>query len=305
MSNYGTETTQVSVRTLNQAFLRAISDGHTKQAQDDGTNFIREIAREASAVRDIMKPIGLTDAELDPDDRTDQPRKIVEKEPQSYAASMEFRGQPNVNWVSGPRFSVYFMKIASLKSAKAKEELMTYRNDIRSIIAENNVKDCADVEDKIWNNLQMQAVAQAPAISNTIVDGFNPSAFKRGFQALLARRRPLGRLLMTKGLFMEAIDLPATTIGVEAERHYREGIEKETSLWGVPVTSTLKEDIYDPRSAWLYTPENFLGKFFTLQDATLFLKQEANIVEWYVYETIGMAIANRLAIQRIQFPERS
>lgn len=306
MSTYGTETTQVSVKHLNQAFLRAISEGHIKNAAEEGTNFIREIARQESAVRDVIKPVGLTDAELDPDDQTDMPRKIVEKEPQSYASRLEFRGQPHVSWVSGPRYSVYFFKIASQKSVKPKEELMTYRNDIRTILAENKVKDMADVEDKYWNELQMQAVSGAPAISTTIADQFNASAFKRGFQALLARRKPLGRLLMTKGLLMNAIDLPATVLGEGlARQHYEEGVEKEQKLWGIPVTTTIKEDIYDPRTAWLYTPQNFLGNFFTLQDATLFLKQEANMIEFYTYEILGMAIANRLSVQRIQFEERS
>ena len=90
-----------------------------------------------------------------------------------------------------------------------------------------------------------------------------------------------------------------------ARQHYEEGVEKEQKLWGISVTTTIKEDIYDPRTAWLYTPQNFLGNFFTLQDATLFLKQEANMIEFYTYEILGMAIANRLSVQRIQFEERS
>lgn len=302
MSSFQTETTQVNTRQLNAAFLRGISEGHEKQAAADGTAFIREIVRQESAVRDILVPVPLTDAELDPDDRTDQPRKIVEKEPQSFASQLEFRGQPEVRWIDAMRYSIYFFKIASVKSVKPKEELMTYRSDIRQIMAENKVKDMADVEDRYWNDLQISAVNTAPTVLSTQADQFGPTGFKRGFQAMLERRRAPARILMTKSLQMNTIDLPPTIVSNNvAEAHYKDGIEKENRLWGVPITTTIKSDIYAKNAAWIYASPNFLGNFFTLQDATLFIKQEANIIEFYTYEIIGMGIGNRLAVQRIEF----
>jgi len=291
---------------MNQALLRAISSGQTKEAAEAGTNFIREIVRQDSAVRDVIPPVGLTDAELDPDDRQDSPRKIVELEPRSVASRLEFRGQPQVTWFTANRYSVYFTKIASQKSVKPKEELMTYRNDIRSILAENKVKDMADVEDVMWNTLQMSAVQAAPALQTTMQPQFTAAAFAAAFRALIDRRRPLGRILLPKSLMMSLIELPASAVSNNvAEQFYRDGIEKENTLWGLPVTSTIKSNIYDPSSAWIYSPHNFLGNFFTLQDATLFMKQEANILEFYTYEILGMGIANRLSVQRLQFAERS
>lgn len=300
--SFGTETTQISTRQLNAAMLRNISEGHEKQAAQDGTNFIREIVRQESAVREILTPVPLTDADLDPDDRTDQPRKIVEKEPQSFASQLEFRGTPSVQWVDGGRYSVYFFKIASVKSVKPKEELMTYRTDIRQVMAENKVKDMADIEDRYWNDLQTSAINTAPTVLNTQADQFGSSGFRRSFQALLRRRRAPARMLMTKSLMLNAIDLPASMIGHSvADGHYREGVEKEQKLWGIPVTTTIKNDVYAENAAWVYAPPNFIGNFFTLQDATLFIKQEANIIEFYTYEIIGMGIANRLGIQRLEF----
>jgi hypothetical protein len=63
MGAYATETPQVSARFLNQSFLNAIEGGRTKEAADEGTNFIREIVRQASAVREISarRPPGRRD----------------------------------------------------------------------------------------------------------------------------------------------------------------------------------------------------------------------------------------------------
>jgi hypothetical protein len=163
----------------------------------------------------------------------------------------------------------------------------------------------ADQEDKYWRRQCMVLVGLNPGAQRTVASAFSSSAFKRAFQSLLDRRRPIGKMLMTKSLFMEAIDLPATAVGNSiAEKHYKEGIEAEENLWGVPVVSTVKSDIYDPRECWVYSPQNFLGNFFLLQDATLFIKQEADIIEFYTYEAPGIGIGNRLSMQQIVFPAR-
>ena len=123
MGAYATETPQVSARFLNQSFLNAIEGGRTKEAADEGTNFIREIVRQASAVREILPPVGLQDDEIDRDERTEEPKKIVEKEPQSVATFVEFQGTPSAYWFRGPRYAVFFGKILSPKATKSNELL--------------------------------------------------------------------------------------------------------------------------------------------------------------------------------------
>lgn len=301
--SYQTETPQVSARYVNQSFLNAIEGGHEKEAAAEGTNFIREIVRQSSAVREILPPVALQDDEIDRSENTDEPKKIVEKEPQSVATFVEFQGTPSAYWFRGPRYAIFFGKIVSPKATKSKYQLMTYQNDIRKILADNFVKDMADQEDKYFRRTSLLMVNKNPGAQRTNAPAFTSAGFKRAYQALLNRRRPIGKQLMTKALFMEALDLPATAVGnAIAETHYREGIEKEESLWGIPVISTIKSDIFDPRECFIYSPQNFLGNFFLLQDATLFIKQEADNIEFYTYEAPGIGIGNRLSIQQLVFP---
>jgi hypothetical protein len=110
---------------------------------------------------------------------------------------------------------------------------------------------------------------------------------------------------MTKKTYYEALDLPATSVGNDvASRHYAEGIEKEERLWGIPVVTTIKTDILTAQgggshSVYVFTPENFLGNFFLLQDATLFIKQEADIIMFHSYAAPGIGIGNTRSITRI------
>jgi TolA-binding protein len=61
-------------------------------------------------------------------------------------------------------------------------------------------------------------------------------------------------MLMSKGTYYEALDLPATSVGDDvASRHYDAGIEAEEKLWGIPVVSTIKREIVESRSLSIKT----------------------------------------------------
>jgi hypothetical protein len=305
--SYKTETTNVSAQYLNAAFVRKIADeGKIKEAAVEGTAFVREKVRQESFAREIIVPVGLQDDEIDRDVSTDQPKKIVEKEPASFATYVPFTGQGPRVWFRGPRYQIYFYKVESQRFTKSKFELMTYQNDIRKILSDNSVKDMADVEDIRFLTTISEIIALNPA-QVTPAPAFNSVAWSKAQQSMANRRRPVGKFLMTKELYYDAINLPATAVGNEiAEGHYREGIEKEERLFGMPVVTTVKSDVFQTvlgssRTAFVFSPENFLGNFFLLQDATLFIKQEADIITFYTYESIGLGIGNRLSFQQINF----
>jgi hypothetical protein len=305
---YKTQTQQVSAQFINSNFVRKVEDGRTKEAEAEGTAFIRQKLRQESFAREIIEPVMLADDEIDRDENTDQPKKIVEKEPDSVATFVPFNGTAQRTWFRGKRFSVYFGKTESQRFTKNKFELMTYQNDIRKILSDNSVKDMADQEDTKFLDTINAILALAPA-QVTAAGAFNSSAFKLGFQGLVNRRQPIGKLLMSKSTYYEALDLPATSVGNDvASRHYDLGIEAEEKLWGIPVVSTIKREIVDDvaggtrRSVYVFAPQNYLGVFFLLQDATLYIKQEADIIEFWSYAAPGIGIGNTLSTQRIDLP---
>lgn len=306
---YKTQTQQVSAQFINSNFVRKVEDGRTKEAEAEGTAFIRQKMRQESFAREIIEPVMLGDDEIDRDENTDQPKKIVEKEPDSVATFVPFHGSAARTWFRGKRFAVYFGKTESQRFTKNKFELMTYQNDIRKILSDNSVKDMADQEDTKFLDTVNAIIALALSTQRTLAASFNSSAFKLGFQGLVNRRQPIGKMLMAKSTYYEALDLPATSVGNDiATSHYREGIETEEKLWGIPVVSTIKREIVDDvaggtrRSVYVFAPQNYLGVFYLLQDATLYIKQEADIIEFWSYAAPGIGLGNTLAMQRIDLP---
>ena len=300
--SYKTETQQLSAQFINSSFVRKLEEGRTKEAAVEGSAFIRELVRQESYAREILQPVLLQDDEIDRDEHTDEPKKIIEKEPQSTATFVQFAGAGQRTWFKGQRYAVYFGKVESQHFTKSKFQLMTYVNDIRKILADNSVKDLSDQEDKKWQETVDEIITAAPG-QKTNAGVFNASAFKAGFQQMVARRRPIGKMTMCKELFYEALDLRADIYGNDvASKHYYEGVESETKLFGIPVITTIKNAIHDPKRVYIYAPENYLGNFFLLQDATLFIKQEADVITFWTYAAPGIGIGNTKSIQCIEFP---
>jgi len=301
--SYMVQTPETSASFVNSNFVRKLDEGRVKEAAEESSAFIREKLRQEAAVRELIVPEGITEEEIDRDEHTDQPKKIIDKEPDSVATFVQFQGTGRRTWFRGKRYAIYFGKIESQRFTKSKFELMTYTSDIRKILSDNSVKDMADQEDQKFIDLVDAIINLNPAQQSG--GPFQSGTFKQAMQAMLNRQIPVGKMLMTKSQYLNALDLPATTVGDDiAKRHFDEGIEASQKLWGIPVVTTIKSGIYDPTKAWVFAPQapnNFLGNYYLLQDATLYIRQEADIIEFWSYEALGLGIGNRLSIQQIQF----
>tara|TARA_Y100000592_G_scaffold19371_1_gene29682 strand:- start:5219 stop:6358 length:1140 start_codon:yes stop_codon:yes gene_type:complete len=369
-----TERERLSAQFINQSFVRKLDEGRVKEAADEGSRFIRSKLRQESFAREILQPIELSPDEIDRDEHTDQPKKIIEKEPDSTATFVTFKGSGQRTFFRGPRYSVFFGKVESQHFMKSKFELLTYQNDIRKILTDNSVKDMADVEDQKFIETIEAALSDAAystnedtlggAVANgdavrshggveflgsglavdattqtSIPDGtslqFSGAQLLRGnnfqaavahcadaatvdaipdaaraplskeliaqlFQAMTAKKLPIGKMLMSKTTFMEALKFDHTEVGNDiVSRHYDNGLEGEDKLFGVPVITTIKNDIIPDNVIYLFAPENYLGNFFLLQDATLFIKQEADMIEFWSYSSPGIGIGNTKGVIKL------
>jgi hypothetical protein len=299
MPAYNTETSRTTAQLVNSNFIRKIEEGRVKEAQQEGSAFIRSKLRQTSFAREVLPPQLLADDEIDRDENTDLPKKIVEIEPDSVATFVPFKGTGRRTWFKGPRYSVYFGKTESQRFVKSKFELMTYQNDIRKILSDNSVKDMADQEDIRFVETLDTIMTLNPTQSVGIT-GLDADGLADGFKNLISRKIPIGKILMTKELYYDALKLPATSIGdAVASRHYDEGVESENTLWGFPVITTIKNDILPNNHIYIFGPQEYLGNFFLLQDATLFIKQEADMIEFWSYAAPGIGIGNTAAITRL------
>lgn len=303
MSRLNVETRTVTADSIYDDFWNAMEQRNIKEAELEGSQFIRTELRQESIAREIFDGSD----KLEPDDldrsaETDQPRRIEEIEPDSVATFVPFNGTARRKWFKGKRFEIFFGKIESQRNVKNKFNLMSYRSDIRKILTENAIYDMADVEDQLFFD-EVDNLLSLPASAGQTLNlsgGLSAQNIVSGIQNMIQRKYPIGKLVMSKSLHWEAAKIPATSVGDRiAERHYDKGLTDETHLWGIPVITTIKNDIVKDNEFYVFTTQEFLGYHYHLQDATLYIKEEADIYEFFTYSSIGIGLAGNRGVTKV------
>jgi hypothetical protein len=297
MSNYTTET--INTQFINQSFLDKIDQGMTKEAGAAMSAFVRQKLREDGFTRKILTPVSITASELDRQ-LTEEPQVIVEKEPDSVAANLPFLSRAEIRYFTGSRYAVTFQKISSAEFKKSKFELATYRTDIRTVLQENSIKDIQAQEDQNFYN-NVLAVATANGGVHSISGGFTVPNLMAGVKTLLANKLPVGCILMTQSMYADLLAQPATTVGSAAASELFRGQATLDNFFGYKIITTNKADILPTNQALVFAPQEYTGQFYSLQEPTVFVKTEVDMVQFQTYEAIGCGLGNVNAVQVLNF----
>jgi hypothetical protein len=314
MSEYATET--LNVQFLNNAFLDKIEQGMTKEAGAAMSTFVRQKLREDGFTRKILTPQMVTASDLDRD-LDDTPRVIIEKEPDSVAATIALNGKSETRYFKGSRYQVAFHKIESAEFEKSKFELATYKTDIRHILQENSVKDIQKQEDSNFITSLAQIFSDTRGLSgrryynDTELTGVTVTdKLMQLVQFMVDDFQKPGKILMSHQLYLAILREPATQLGdAVASRHFDTGSME--GFYGFEIVTSNKSDILN--TAWLdagtdaeqtaakgdlvvvFAPEAYFGQFYSLQEPTVYLKSEADMISFKTYEAVGVGIGNTKA----------
>lgn len=295
--SYNTET--INVQFLNQSFLDKIDQGLEKEAGAAMSAFVRTKLREDGFTRKILTPVQITASELDRQ-MTEEPTIIVETEPDSVAANLPFLGQGEIRYFKGGRYAVTFQKIESATFKKSKFELASYRTDIRTILQENSVKDIQAQEDSNFiTNVDTIAAANSNNIATT--GGFTIANLMTAVKRLLSKKLPVGCILMSQAMYADLLSLPATTIGSQSAGEFFRGQASLDNFFGYKIITTNKTDLVPTNVAYVFAPQEYFGQFYSLQEPTVFLKTEADMIEFRTYEAVGAGVGNVNGVIRCTF----
>jgi hypothetical protein len=286
--SYNTET--INVQFLNQAFLDKLDGGMEKEASVAASAFVRQKLREDGFARKVLVPTPVSAAELDRQ-LTEEPTIIVEKEPDSVAANLPFLSRAEPRYFTGVRYPVTFSTIRTAQFTKSKFELATYRTDIRTVLQENSVKDLQKKEDENLYN-SVVSVAQANGSIYTIGGGFSIANLTTAYKYLLQKQVPVGTILMTQSMYADFIKQPATTFGSSLAGGLVSGQQSLDNFYGFKILVTNKNDILPDNRVVIFTAPQYLGQSYMLQDATCFIKTEADMVSFETYESLGYGLGN-------------
>lgn len=304
-----------TTKEINQAlFDRLLSDeqGLQKEGQDAVNDFIRMKMREDGFWRRIIPPVQITNDELDRQVDTDMPVKVVDKEPNSPAAiTIPFATLPQGKYIRGPRFRVMFSRIVTSKFIKDIDELRTWDMDIRQVLSDNAIKDMLAEEDgtalTTVNSLLVGADLVVPetgvAQYQTIAGGITRDTFNDALKIMPStpNRLETATVLLNMVTAKELQKWTRDEVGGDLSEEITRNGFAERQWFGVRILITIKRDLVADNTFYMFAEPKFLGKFFILEDTTMYIDRKAYMIEFFAWETIGSTIANVAGVARADF----
>ena len=298
---------------LNETLFEQLSTpGMEKTAVDAINDFTRTKMREDGFLRRILPPLQISNDELDRQVDTDKPVKVVDKEPDSPASiSVPFAPLPQNVYIRGPRYRVHFHRIVSPRFTKDVDELRTYSMDIRQVLSDNAIKDMLAEEDGKFIaavDSCVGSVDSTPATSGTVQHDTLGGVINRETIAQMMKILPRtpSRLetqpvLVNNLLVKDRLKLDRAAIGGDLSQDLLLNGWAEGTISGAKLVVTIKQDLVGDNDAYLFADPKFIGKFFMIEDTTMYVKREAYMLEFFAYETIGATIGNTSGVAKAVF----
>lgn len=313
------------IRTINDTFIEMVKAGETKEAAVSATQFTRNKLREESFAEKVLTPIDIANDELNKAEDPELLVKWCDREPdQAPAMSVPLGTVPDGYQFKGTRYPVYFSRIMSPRFSKDIDKLRTYDYDIRGIMMENAVKDIATEIDTKFINKVNEAVGQkntanawvSGALQSPqwveIPGGITRANVAEAFKTMMKLRVPFGPMqgnatgsqgcmLMNNVTAVDFLKLERSEAGGDlSEKMFVDGTPPQT-IFGVKSVFTIKRDLIPDGTVYLFSSEEFFGKYLRLQPLTTFLRTEAYMLHWFIYTFLGMSIGNVRGAARIDF----
>lgn len=293
-------------QTLNELFVdkTRTAEGREKLAMAAST-YIRKKLREVSFARKIITPQYVTRAELTRSVNHDTFVKIVDKEPDSKATAVGFRGESSVNYLEGPRFEIPLYPIYSEIFQKVEEELLAYEMPLTEVIERNSVLDLQEIEDKSFKLKVDQSITDSgrSITGSWATDGaVKPEDLRALFNLLDGNKLRAETVLMNIETFnrMMVVGKNNDTFGdgdlldsITVEGY------KQPTLFGRRIVVTNKTNILPEGDIYAFAAPEFIGQFLIMKDATFDIKKDWNVLSFRTSETIGIGIGNTKSMAKL------
>lgn len=286
-------TMDIPSKAVNTAFADKLERGMVHEASVTVTSFIRKKLREESFVSNkILTEQFITNQDLNKDVDLDKIQKIVEIEPDSQAMWISFKGLPEARYLNQGAAIIPFATIVTQEVKKNIIELKTRDNDVRKIISDNHVKDILAQQDSKFIEGCRKIITDFPAQKQVFAGGFSKTNFAEALKKLPSKRIPNGVILMNESTSKEILKWDTNDVGFQPmTEQYTKGLTI-SELMGLKMLVTIKNDIILDNEVWFFGQEDFLGKFYTLMDSTVYMEKRGLYISFYAYKVLGQAIVN-------------
>jgi hypothetical protein len=295
--------------TFNTLFLGRLDEpGGLEKAAKAGGAYVRLRLREKAVNRGVLPPETVTKEDCQRSTDHDLLTKIVDIEPNSQAAALNFRGSPNLSYIQGRRYEIPFFKISSERFEADEGELMASDFPITKVIEDQTVRDMDRIEDVNFFDACLQTTTATGATATAagpITRAFLSTCFNQMEDAL---ELATDTVVMHKSDWNDYNTLPATDIGDALASEVVVNGYKYNQIAGHKLIVTIK-NIASPTgqlvgpaggisNLWFFAAPQYLGNSYLLGDVRFYIEKRGSTVAFESWYYRGIGIGNRDAIVR-------
>jgi hypothetical protein len=325
------ENQDINVSVLNREIIDAITnadEGQIKSAAAAGSNMIRRRIREDGFARNIIAPKTVTNDMLDRVAEHDRPVMIEDMEPDSKGAkSIPFGDSADTEFYYGTKYVCVFNAITTPEFTKDINELRTYRMDLRKVITDNALRDIQTEEDTRFIELVNSCCgtgSNTPSATGGTVNvdgsedgaagfqqtynytkatggGFDRKTYIPSLSSLENHNLNNGVNLMNRYTAKHFLKMERGEAGGDLSQElFLSGLKalQEATVFGVRHLFTIKGDLVPNDNMYSFAEPEFLGRFYTLQDPTMYVEKKKDILRFSARETISVTFANLAGVAR-------
>lgn len=306
---------QEESRMINEALFEKLASRdpmRQKEAADAVNDYTRTRMREDGFFRRVMPPIPISNDELDRQVSTDKPVKVVDKEPDSPAAiSIPFATLPMNLYIRGPRYLVMMDRIVTPRFTKDVDELRTWIMDIRQVLSDNAIKDMLAEEDGKFitavNTALVGAGLTVPT-SGTVQHEQLVGGITRDTLWDMMKIMPntpscleVHTCLINNITIKEVCKFGRTEMGGDMSQDIMKNGWSDQNFMGKRWLITIKKDLVPTNQIYMFSDPKFIGKHYTLEDTTMYIRREAYMLEFFAYETTGASLGHTSGLAKAEF----
>ncbi|MFA5525237.1 MAG: hypothetical protein WC992_00235 [Acholeplasmataceae bacterium] len=279
------------------------------------TDVIRTRVREGSISRNILEPRQIGSEELVPSLEDDDPRYIGEIEADTPGGMVATLGQRPKSWYfHGRRYEARFSRLMTRRFQKDTAQLLTYKSDLRQMVSDNSLKDLLGLEDlrffQLINTMLAPTTGAAGEILpqtqtiqwDTINDSINPDSVADSLTIMNRSNFGLdpATAVVNLATSKQFLKWSHTDLGDLVSEVKQKGWG-EREWMGVRWLVTIKNWLVPDGSVYYFAPGNFIGETLVLTDATMHVKKDAFMVEFWAYQLVAQVIAHFAGVARCDF----
>lgn len=293
-------------------------DGVVKTASAATSKATRTQIREEGFQRAILPFDKITNEDLDYSGEDEISGVWFELEPDSPPArTVPYNATPNTFIYRAEKYIVLISMITTEEATKNINHLRAYKTDLRQIVNDNMLRDIHTQEDVAfivtvdrtcgsagiqaddtgngWNNETQWALMNA---------GVTRDSLKRVQSFLTDRRLPIGVFLVNQRTANEFLGWKREEIGGDlAQDIFKKGLKamEKFEVFNTPYIATIKNDLVPNGVMYQFTTKEFLGNALMLEDITVTIKKEYDIIRMRAQEQVGFTFGNTRGLQKVEF----